>query len=239
MSYQPPPLHVVHALKPQPLSCLARFRRLNKIEKLLPASSRPFPPSPVPLVVLAPLSKFVPLPRAIFSQLPPTNLRVNPNQHHNAAVDEFLINRYKRLNPRKAGAGPAPGWDSADGAGAISVLRDALTPAETSLLKSLTARGAGGGGVAGVTGLERLMRVMVNAPDVSVERRRRQVLFLSPATSDFLFFAFLFFSSCVFCCVFVSPLFVVVLVLGRGMTSSEEKKTFLCSLIVPSTRGHR
>lgn len=68
----------------------------------------------------------------------------------------------------------APGWDpaAAGGKGAPSSM-EALTPAEASLLKALTAARAGGeegegGGVAGVEGLDRLMRVMISAPDVSL-----------------------------------------------------------------------
>lgn len=110
---------------------------------------------------------------------PPLNMTPPPKQentpgrsNNDRGLDEFLVNRYKRLHPGKmVPGGLAPGWDSSPaGIRAIAVAREALTPAETSLLKSLTAKGAGaGGGVAGVAGLERLMRVMVNAPDVSLE----------------------------------------------------------------------
>lgn len=81
---------------------------------------------------------------------------------------DFLKNRYKRQNVGKGGSGLAPGWDAAPegsqgGVGGTGV-GEVLTPAESSLLKTL--RG-GKGGVAGVKGLDRLMRVMINAPDVS------------------------------------------------------------------------
>lgn len=97
-------------------------------------------------------------------------------------------------------SGLAPGWDAAPegsqgGVGGAGV-GEVLTPAENSLLKTLALRssaggpdsssssssavlagagaGAGGdkGGVAGVEGLDRLMRVMINAPDVSCSRNK-------------------------------------------------------------------
>lgn len=73
----------------------------------------------------------------------------------------------------KAGSGLAPGWDAAPegsqgGVGGAGVA-EVLTPAERCLLKTLGGPVAGGGtrGVAGVAGLDRLIRVMINAPDVS------------------------------------------------------------------------
>lgn len=73
--------------------------------------------------------------------------------------------------------GLAPGWDvTEDGGvrGARGETRRVLTPAEDSLLKTLRETTGGAteagvrGGVAGGAGLDRLMRVMINAPDVSV-----------------------------------------------------------------------
>lgn len=81
---------------------------------------------------------------------------------------EFLRERFKRHNPGKTLLGSDSG---AQVKGFPS--KATLTPAETSLLKALTTDGAGGNyGVAGVSGLDRLMRVMINAPDVSLETYR-------------------------------------------------------------------
>lgn len=102
------------------------------------------------------------------------------------ATSDFFKTRYKRQNVGKGGSGLAPRWDAAPegspgGVGGAGV-GEVLTPAETSLLKTLgggsggsaaavvAAGGAGDGGkggIAGVEGLDRLMRVMINAPDVS------------------------------------------------------------------------
>lgn len=85
------------------------------------------------------------------------------------AVEEFLMSRYRRQHPGTPG-GVAPGWAATTGS--FAVAPEALTPAETSLLKSLTV-GATGGGVAGMAGVDRLMRVMINAPDVSCRAHGR------------------------------------------------------------------
>lgn len=111
--------------------------------------------------------------RPLHPSFPPATRRKQQQQNDNEkGVEEFLINRYKRLHRNAPPpGGTAPGWDSSSSARALAIAKEALTPAETSLLKSLAARGGeAGGGVAGVAGLERLMRVMIDAPDVSLER---------------------------------------------------------------------
>lgn len=99
---------------------------------------------------------------------------------------EFFKNRYMRQNGGKAGGPVAPGWNAAQGEGGASAAGGAgmLTPAESSLLKTLTGAapegtedGARGVGVGGKAGLDRLMRVMINAPDVSFGPLLRPSLF--------------------------------------------------------------
>lgn len=96
---------------------------------------------------------------------PIARYRIVCNLSSKQNATEFLRERFKRHNPGKT---LALGSDSGtQGKGFPS--RATLTPAEASLLKALTTDGAGGNyGVAGVSGLDRLMRVMINAPDVSV-----------------------------------------------------------------------
>lgn len=125
-----------------------------------------------------------------------------------SASSDFFRARYKRQNVGKGGGALAPGWDVAPegsqggGGGGGAGAREVLTPAENSLLKTLGGSVAGGGGagarggVAGAAGLDRLMRVMINAPDVSLllrrgeERRRGVDLF------PVFFFVVLVFSPC-------------------------------------------
>lgn len=94
----------------------------------------------------------------------------------------------------KGGGTLAPGWDvapegSQGGSGGGAWAREVLTPAENSLLKTLevsVTKGGGAGtrgGVAGAAGLDRLMRVMINAPDVSLPLGREGWIF-----SCFFFF---------------------------------------------------
>lgn len=88
----------------------------------------------------------------------------------------------------KGGGALAPGWavaleGSQGGSGGGAGAREVLTPAENSLLKTLGDAVAGGegagakGGVAGAAGLDRLMRVMINAPDVSLPPGREGCIF--------------------------------------------------------------
>lgn len=79
----------------------------------------------------------------------------HPRQQKQENPEDILLNRHYRLQGKPGLAGPGDG----------NIPREALSPAEANLLKSLTTYGEG---LAGVAGLDLLMRVMVNAPDVSM-----------------------------------------------------------------------